>query len=916
MDKNKINRLRRIVSNAEIEPLLTEVAGRYKGSRLEVESVLEAVGKIKSGDFTPVNSQNIDGFLLLVERLDPDRYFTGLRSLRTFLAENFTMNIFAVNGEFMGEINEEIEVAKKNWPKFNIKDRLTYDLCGSGPIEYFNDVFEKLCLKYKAMITPAYIRALKEERSKTVSETDLKKIVYDEMDDMSVMLMNGYISGNYDPNVNKAMRDNLYSALAADPGGKAYAIVTGQMQGELEQLKPVEEVLDAYSAFEVKYMPPARFVREGTDGNLYAVIIKEDGQHLYKITEGSEQLSKKYKDQSISTGTMVPTDLIDKYIAFLRGVIGQAGVTKEKVDEFDDSFHDAVADTEDSDELVSELVEELEDYLNYIAPEGTSFGSHTGDGADFGFWSDDEEVDENKDAKATDHFVQLDKSGIPEELIGEIAAKFNIETKNIWYTDGDEVGKITKIMNDKLVHCDVDLVDGVMVNYYKPTRGRLAPGQNRAISFAIIDFEDGKKAIAAINKGGIDDEVRMTGLYPKKGEVKEAAWMESGMVGNVGDPSKLAGGPWVTAYDVNLGESLFDQPIPSMKSYGEPTFHKLDGETVLEHEMAGVKVFMLRESSGLFNVFVNSSDLDKVKDIVTAISSHAISEAKLFDAPVFMLDRVKAKINKSDDEELKEAYSALVEEYTVNECDLDNMQDGSRMEFNGKLAKLLRKHKVPFEGLVYQEPDKDENDPNSLTEEAEEEITAKALEAAGYDHDIDADSLYDLGSWYDDSCEYYQKVFTFGENEAYVTVKMGKGDPKFIICDVRGAYSNGRKVKSIAGMEVAAKKFIDNWDKGEHFHGNKSVKEALQPGDKVEFLEWNDVVSQLGDRLDEYGPALRLWFNDGGHVAVELREDKSKPSSMAADVYLIDGKSELAGAGGVEKALELFFENEAHEVSE
>ncbi len=41
-------------------------------------------------------------------------------------------------------------------------------------------------------------------------------------------------------------------------------------------------------------------------------------------------------------------------------------------------------------EDVLDVLADMFDALNDIAPEGTYFGAHPGDGADFGFWRDDE----------------------------------------------------------------------------------------------------------------------------------------------------------------------------------------------------------------------------------------------------------------------------------------------------------------------------------------------------------------------------------------------------------------------------------------------------------------------------------------------------------------------------------------------
>ena len=43
------------------------------------------------------------------------------------------------------------------------------------------------------------------------------------------------------------------------------------------------------------------------------------------------------------------------------------------------------------DELHYDL-EDLYELLNDLAPEGTSFGAHEGDGSDFGFWTHEEET--------------------------------------------------------------------------------------------------------------------------------------------------------------------------------------------------------------------------------------------------------------------------------------------------------------------------------------------------------------------------------------------------------------------------------------------------------------------------------------------------------------------------------------------
>jgi hypothetical protein len=80
---------------------------------------------------------------------------------------------------------------------------------------------------------------------------------------------------------------------------------------------------------------------------------------------------------SVSSGTMRPEDLIPAFISAIPDSGERAG--------FEVRLHDIEWGDNDPEEL-DFLLEDLFDALDAHAPEGHYFGSHPGDGADYGFW--------------------------------------------------------------------------------------------------------------------------------------------------------------------------------------------------------------------------------------------------------------------------------------------------------------------------------------------------------------------------------------------------------------------------------------------------------------------------------------------------------------------------------------------------
>lgn len=114
---------------------------------------------------------------------------------------------------------------------------------------------------------------------------------------------------------------------------------------------------------------------------------------------------------SISTGTLLPSDLIPAFCDELRALRGAvpAGLWRDA--------RRAMASESVMDDIGPELLSDLIDALNEFAPAYGYFGAHPGDGADFGFWLADDFEQVARDDGAL--FV-LDTSAVPAGYSGEV----------------------------------------------------------------------------------------------------------------------------------------------------------------------------------------------------------------------------------------------------------------------------------------------------------------------------------------------------------------------------------------------------------------------------------------------------------------------------------------------------------------
>lgn len=146
------------------------------------------------------------------------------------------------------------------------------------------------------------------------------------------------------------------------------------------------------------------FAENNGDLSAYSNISKKHGiilnsKYQDAIDENSDEeefakggeLPSSMTGKSLSSGTLKSEHLIESFMDFLQSVKAELGI-EEKVNNLQEEVN-ALEKDEDGD-FVGEsqetatyiLNEDIFDLLNNIAPEGTSFGSHEGNGSDFGFW--------------------------------------------------------------------------------------------------------------------------------------------------------------------------------------------------------------------------------------------------------------------------------------------------------------------------------------------------------------------------------------------------------------------------------------------------------------------------------------------------------------------------------------------------
>jgi len=127
---------------------------------------------------------------------------------------------------------------------------------------------------------------------------------------------------------------------------------------------------------------------------------------------------------SVSLGTLRFSDLLPVFADELRRLDPDHRLVKEADgwDGLDEETGD-VRSEEDADELLADL----QDALNGFAPDYVYFGTHPGDGADFGWWPDLDRVDEDRRDGSLDSGDELPEDAQNGSLFLHVSDHGNLE---------------------------------------------------------------------------------------------------------------------------------------------------------------------------------------------------------------------------------------------------------------------------------------------------------------------------------------------------------------------------------------------------------------------------------------------------------------------------------------------------------
>jgi hypothetical protein len=161
-------------------------------------------------------------------------------------------------------------------------------------------------------------------------------------------------------------------------------------------------------------------------------------RHTATFTNGAQQMIYA-KLGTISHGTLRTEDLLDTFASELEDLVqrnakewcsAQGRIRRDTYMELIGEAQDLDVENDD-DDIGSELLMQLEDSLQDFAAPYSHFGSHEGDGSDYGFWPD-------FDALAMDDVLKVsDLAEVPANTVCEVMLVNDHGNVTLYTANGD-----------------------------------------------------------------------------------------------------------------------------------------------------------------------------------------------------------------------------------------------------------------------------------------------------------------------------------------------------------------------------------------------------------------------------------------------------------------------------------------------
>ena len=257
----KISALRTVFESTSIDDIKAKVwktKKNYKFSdKYQVAKVSERIANDVSG-LSEITDSNIEKMHdMLIDAVGKRSFFEDKNVAAEFLskiASNYAVDIRILNNDIINKMDDVCESIRENHNDYNPHDELTWG--SNGEIgDMYHQLYGDILIDNKMILDKKIIHLNNIKRTKlmesvTVDEEgkkDIYKMVYDVLDDNSILLLYSYIFGHM-VDYNSKVRDKVYDYLLKNPESPAVDMVTGTVgDDEIDSLMRSFNYYDAQS---------------------------------------------------------------------------------------------------------------------------------------------------------------------------------------------------------------------------------------------------------------------------------------------------------------------------------------------------------------------------------------------------------------------------------------------------------------------------------------------------------------------------------------------------------------------------------------------------------------------------------------------------------------------------------------------